>query len=246
MNNILIVPDVHGRLFWEPVLNFKGEIIFLGDYADPYPHEKITLKQAYENFLRIVDFKKENEERVTLLIGNHELHYYDKAYTCSRFSSSYYKRYKRILTNKDTAHLFQLCKQMGNYFFVHAGILKEWYDRHLPNFTHLGVTLEEQLNNYFKVNKDAYSEVSAVYRGGDYLAGSPVWADIREYIFEEEHFNNQLVQIVGHTLIENDEPFMKDNIILLDNMKLYLLKADRIEIYKNQLADNNSPFSNNE
>lgn len=77
MNDILIVPDVHGRTFWESALDFNGDIIFLGDYTDPYPQESITLKQTYENFLRILDFKMRNNERVTLLIGNHDLHYFD-------------------------------------------------------------------------------------------------------------------------------------------------------------------------
>lgn len=230
MNNILIVPDVHGRTFWEAARNFKGDIIFLGDYTDPYPQEKITVKQAYDNFLRIIDFKKNNSERVTLLIGNHELHYFDDSYLCARFSSSYYKKYRRILTGKDTDYLFQLCKQVGNYFFIHAGILKEWYDRHFPNFANLGITLEEQLNCYFRINKRAFSETSAL-RGGFDTSGSPIWADIREYMGEKEHFSNQIEQIVGHTLIENDKPYIHDNIILLDNMKVYLLKDDEIEAY---------------
>lgn len=231
MNDILIVPDVHGRTFWESALDFKGDIIFLGDYTDPYPQERITLKQAYNNFLRIVDFKKKNSERVTLLIGNHELHYFDDTYFCTRFSPSYYQKYRRTLTDNKTTHLFQLCKQVGNYFFVHAGILKEWYDRHFSNFAKLGITLEEQLNNYFRINKKAFSETSA-FRGGFDASSSPIWADIREYIAEKEHFNNHVEQVVGHTLIENDEPYMNDNIILLDNMKVYLLKDDEIEAYQ--------------
>lgn len=231
MNDILIVPDVHGRTFWESALDYNGDIIFLGDYTDPYPEEMITTRQAYDNFLRIVNFKKKNSDRVTLLIGNHELHYFDSAYLCTRFSSSYYKEYRRILTSKNTAHLFQLCKQVGNYFFVHAGILKKWYDRHQPNFANLGSTLEEQLNNYFKTDKRAFSETSA-FRGGFDAASSPIWADIREYIAEKEHFNKKIEQVVGHTLIENDEPYIDDNVILLDNMKVYLLKDGEIETYK--------------
>ena len=37
MTKILIIPDVHGRNFWkEPCNNWKGKIVFLGDYHDPY------------------------------------------------------------------------------------------------------------------------------------------------------------------------------------------------------------------
>lgn len=33
-NNIklIIVPDVHGRTFWQDVFKFDAEIVFLGDY----------------------------------------------------------------------------------------------------------------------------------------------------------------------------------------------------------------------
>ncbi len=46
MKNILVVPDVHGRKFWETALDYPGEIIFLGDYTDPYPREGITMADA--------------------------------------------------------------------------------------------------------------------------------------------------------------------------------------------------------
>lgn len=40
---IIVVPDVHGRVFWkEPVreyLDVVDRIIFLGDYLDPYENE---------------------------------------------------------------------------------------------------------------------------------------------------------------------------------------------------------------
>ena len=38
----LIIPDVHGRDFWKDAANrFPGNIVFLGDYLDPYPLEEI-------------------------------------------------------------------------------------------------------------------------------------------------------------------------------------------------------------
>jgi hypothetical protein len=39
-NNILAIPDVHGRIFWKgPVKKYMAavdKVIFLGDYLDPY------------------------------------------------------------------------------------------------------------------------------------------------------------------------------------------------------------------
>lgn len=40
---ILVVPDVHGRIFWKESVNKYvdevGRIVFLGDYLDPYAGE---------------------------------------------------------------------------------------------------------------------------------------------------------------------------------------------------------------
>lgn len=41
-NKLLILPDIHGRVFWkEPCQNIEDydKVIFLGDYLDPYGFE---------------------------------------------------------------------------------------------------------------------------------------------------------------------------------------------------------------
>jgi hypothetical protein len=230
MNEILIVPDIHGRNFWQPALDYKGKVIFLGDYTDPYSYEGFTQKNAYQGLLKIVDFKKQNPERVILLVGNHELHYYDRSYAGGRFDYDYYEAYHAILTGEETAGLFQLCKQIGKYLFIHAGITKGWYDTHFDELSKLGNTLEERMNNLFITNKKAFHEAS-IHRGGYHLAGSPMWADVSEYSEEKEHFDNAIIQIIGHTQQKGDDPYIKGNIRLLDNRQLYLLKKDEIVKY---------------
>ena len=227
MNEILIVPDIHGRKFWEPTLEYPGKIIFLGDYTDPYPQEGFTQKDAYNGLLKIIDFKRENPERITLLIGNHELHYFDKNFRASRFSNKYYKKYHSILTG-ETSDLFQLCKQMDNYLFIHAGITKGWYDRYKNILQSLGNDLETQLNRLFIENKKAFFEISH-YRGGFHSYGSPLWTDIRELSYEQKPFDNEIVQVIGHTYIPDENPLIENKFILVDNAQLYLLKDGKIE-----------------
>lgn len=78
---VLIIPDVHGREFWrEPVKevleNTDARIIFLGDYLDCYPYEFSAndnyREHAIGNFNEIINLKKENKNRVNLLLGNHK------------------------------------------------------------------------------------------------------------------------------------------------------------------------------
>jgi len=148
-NDILIVPDIHGRDFWLPALDYQGEVIFLGDYTDHYPQEKFTEEDAYQGLLKVISFKKQNPDRVTLLIGNHEMHYYNQYMAAGRFSVAYYHKYNEIFTDDDTKDLFCICKQIDNYLFIHAGVTKGWYDLHYRDFKDLGDTLVEQLNNVF-------------------------------------------------------------------------------------------------
>ena len=78
----LIIGDVHCRDFWkEPVKktleeNPEAKIIFLGDYVDGYGYEfgeDVDYQtHGYENFLELVELKKKNKDRITLLIGNHK------------------------------------------------------------------------------------------------------------------------------------------------------------------------------
>ena len=60
--NILIIPDIHGRSFWEKAINDVAEhrrefdeIVFLGDYFDPYSTEHINECQAIMNWEHLYD-----------------------------------------------------------------------------------------------------------------------------------------------------------------------------------------------
>jgi len=230
MNDILIVPDIHGRDFWKPALEYKGEVIFLGDYTDPYSSENFSDEDAYQSLLKIIDFKQKNPNRVTLLIGNHELSYYNSIFQCVRFSEDYYERFNELLTQTSTADLFQVCKQIDNYLFIHAGITKNWYDLHQNELLYSGTTLEEQINNLFIDYKMPFSEVS-FYRGGFYTSGSPLWADIWEFFDESEPFNNDIIQFIGHSQHKGTAPIVIKNVRLLDNRRLYLLSNGQLENY---------------
>jgi len=76
---ILVVPDVHGRLFWkEPVMKYLDvvdKVVFLGDYLDPYEGEEGLAEDIFENMMEIVRLKRNNREKVVLLKGNHDQHY---------------------------------------------------------------------------------------------------------------------------------------------------------------------------
>jgi hypothetical protein len=237
MNDILIVPDIHGRDFWRPALSYPGQIIFLGDYTDPYPSEGFTQENAYQNLLEIVELKKQTPDRVTLLIGNHELHYYNDEYASSRFSEKYYDKYHEILTNDDTASLFQVCTQVACYLFSHAGVLVGWVHQWQEVLAYTDKdTLSGQINDLFRYKMNAFYQISR-HRGGWDRYGSPLWADLHEHAInphDHDLFPNEeeYIQIFGHTQLRREQPFLRGDINMLDNRKLYLLRNHEIEEYK--------------
>jgi len=232
MEDILIVPDVHGRTFWRPALDYPGKIIFLGDYVDPYSYEGITEQQALDEFRKIVKFKQDNPDRVTLLIGNHELHYYDEAFGAGRRSYALESQIQKILTGNDTKGLFQLCKQVDNYLFIHAGVTADWYQRHLTDLKEHGSTIEEQLNKIFNTQMYIFYEAGRKWRGGMDQTGSPLWADYHEFNDETEPFSPDIIQIIGHTQQRGSEPIFTKNIRMLDVRRLFILQNGEIKKYE--------------
>ena len=63
---ILIIPDIHGRLFWISATKKYPDlpVIFLGDYLDPYTYyEEILPSEALANFAFL--YKKHGMESVS-------------------------------------------------------------------------------------------------------------------------------------------------------------------------------------
>lgn len=106
---MIVIPDVHGRPFWRKAVNEylgKEPILFLGDYLDPYAYEGITPADAYQLFHEIIDLKKAHPDDITLLLGNHDLHYLNPDMEGGRLD---YKRREQIIKDiTDNAELFRI------------------------------------------------------------------------------------------------------------------------------------------
>ena len=238
MKRILIIPDVHGRDFWkEPVKqelkNNETSIIFLGDYTDCYPVEWDPnfdyLQHTVDNFKEIIELKKQNPDRITLLLGNHDCGYAIGDTICS---SRMDRLHRSELENlfKENRELFQIAKEhdiAGMHFvFSHAGILKGWVRSvwgEEEDDTDFKVV--DRLNNAWLV--DDWSILNYLgdydtYRGWDGLPyGSPVWSDIRSWIgvtLDETYGFN----IVGHTQLDERQVVL-DQIADLDCRKAFYI-----------------------
>ena len=73
---VIAIGDIHGKSIWEKIVEKEStadKIIFIGDYFDGDPADFTT---EYHNFIRILDYKALNPDKVTLLFGNHDIHYH--------------------------------------------------------------------------------------------------------------------------------------------------------------------------
>lgn len=222
MSKILIVPDVHGRTFWhqaKELVDQVDQIVFLGDYLDPYPHEGISFDEAFEEFNEILEFKKEYPDLVTLLVGNHDMHYIiDEFMNCSRRNMEMQGQLHELYNSN--LDLFKLIHTEGDWMFSHAGVYKNWMEKY--ELTLDDLNLQTFLNSHWPALEDL-----SWYRGGDNSVGSCIWADIRESV------NYGLIpnykQVVGHTQL-NEKPYISDNISCLDVRRCFILNTETNEI----------------
>lgn len=236
----LIIPDVHGRKFWEEAKELiKDEtidkIVFLGDYFDPYDDEEtfVSDDDCIASFKEIVEFKKQNPDKVKLLLGNHDIHYLYKNEYCSRHNEEREAEIcdiiKGELLNLDFTYIDDI--ECGNYdkvLFTHAGLTSNF----LKTLGRAGyvkddlVALCNKINADMKVTKShEYHVLSELmlrvshFRGGIYPDGSIVWADIREVVPNSFDFNN-VYQIFGHT--RSFFPTIIKRYAMVDTMECYV------------------------
>jgi len=128
---IIVIPDVHGRDFWREAAMNRGnrEVIFLGDYVDPYPWEKISDNQTLEELYEIVKLKQDNPNDITLLLGNHDLQYVYQGFPGARYCRENAFMYFDAFW--DHRALFDLAavRTIGErkFIFSHAGIQPWWF-----------------------------------------------------------------------------------------------------------------------
>lgn len=238
---LFIVPDVHGRAFWKEVKNTEGApIVFLGDYLDPYTSiEGITSEDAIENFNEILQFTKENKDRVTLLYGNHDSYAFHSESMCScRHDWENIDNITKMFD--DNADLFRMAYDMTigstRFLLTHAGVNPYWVQKHRGTLgDDFGYTADE-LNAI--PNEEALDMLCDVsyYRGGLDSAGSFVWTDIHEHVVDVKNLTTELthripkrlVQVFGHTWLNT--PVRMDcrlyEIYCLDVQKVFYIDGN--------------------
>lgn len=139
------ISDLHGKDNWKKFVNDPtiNKWIFLADYCDSF--EK-TSEQIYGNLMDLIEFKKQNMDKVILLLGNHDIPYRylndDAVPMCSGFRSD--MAYHLHFLFNENKKLFQNAYQVNNHLFSHAGISSAWYEKHVDIIKHVWEMLSDK------------------------------------------------------------------------------------------------------
>ena len=200
---------------------------------DLYPLEEILPGEAFKELRDIIAFKKEHPDNVVLLLGNHDLGYLDPSIcTCRRDS---YRAEKIRREFEDNLDLFDIVHieevDGGKVLFSHAGIAENWIKHRSKLVGKMNGFRPEHLNEMLHGNQDererlflALADVSW-YRGGLDKVGSPVWADVEEYLNGERLLGGYL-HIFGHTLHEGGPINVRNYGYCLDCARAFILDLE--------------------
>ena len=224
-HDLLVIPDVHGRTFWREALNKPhwSHVLFLGDYTDPYPHEYISVQQAYDNFVDIIGYAVNHPSQTTLLLGNHDMHYksaiFRRLAMGSRYSSMMAQAYTQLFDTYD--QLFSLAFEAEyegeRCLFTHAGVVPEWYRIHAQQIGELNA---ETLNRLAQSDEGMAALADVGWsRGGLSPVGGPLWADCMEMTALEDG----PYQIFGHTQNYENQAVVTPHYACVDTHRGYLL-----------------------
>ncbi len=194
--HLIAIGDIHGRNVWKEVKEKPSDkLIFIGDYVDP--HRPIPDEDVIQNLEEIIEFRRQEPERVVLLLGNHDaqyLHYPD--YPCSGYRADLQSVYGKLF--QENKELFQIAFQYKKTLFTHAGVSGKWYSQHRQIWPlYPATTFADTLNSvYQSEHRDILFEAGAVRGGSDRCSG-PIWADKSETQSDYFIFH----QVVGHSRV---------------------------------------------
>ena len=197
----IILGDTHGRSIWKDIVAQEkaDRVIFIGDYFDSFDIDPVT--QQY-NFKEIIEFKEKGECEVILLIGNHDFHYLPMNETYSGYKHGAMPVNRQLL--EENKHHLQMCYQLDNILFTHAGIGSDWLT--YQNKYEPGVdpgTIADFVNAIWKYQPNRFM-FCGIDPYGNSKTQTPIWirpqalmAGNRDTFLKEEY-----IQVVGHTHVK--------------------------------------------
>lgn len=209
MGKILVCGDVHCKkevvdkalkLYEE---NNCDKLIFIGDYTDDWND---TVEQNLEILDYLFSLKYDMDEKLILLLGNHDIsNWIGAEFKCSGFSEIKHSQLKFLYeANK---YDFKMAHAENGFLITHAGVCIPWLGFFLK------ATENKKLDDEYLTKPEKVADLLNQYQfklSLFYPEDSPLWLRPTEKV-EYPPFK----QIVGHTPVALIEKLRK-NIIYID------------------------------
>ncbi len=196
---IIAIGDTHGKSIWKLFTKKEFDadrIIFIGDYFDSFD---IAYREQMKNFLEILTFKKDNPDKVTLLLGNHDYHYILESERYSGYQDEYAFAIGAIIQKAINEDLITIGTREGDYIFTHAGITNTWAKNNgVEIFNKPTREMWAMLKNCPEVFKFTEGENHSNF--GDDITQSPIWVRPESLMSDPlDSCGERIIQVVGHT-----------------------------------------------
>lgn len=200
MKKIIALGDTHGRTLWKDIVIKESDadkFVFIGDYFDT--HDGVSTQQQIENFKDILEFKKNNSDKVILIIGNHDFHYLKGA----QETYSGYQQFKAIDINEVlepavATGVLQMCYIHDNFVFTHAGLTKTWCENNDINLSDLENSVNRRFMSHISSFRFTYGDNYS--NSGNDVTQPPIWVRIPSLM--EDKLDGYTF-VVGHTTLKN-------------------------------------------
>jgi predicted MPP superfamily phosphohydrolase len=204
---LVAIGDIHGRDYWKQIIDQEQDadtFVFVGDYFDSF-----TIKgpEQINNFLDIIEFKKQSKVPVILLIGNHDYHYYPgiEDNGTSGYQTLMAPSIKHVVD--DNKQHLQAAYQVDEFIFTHAGLSSEWLDDNIVMWDVPNLAMYVNDLFYYQPQKLAYRSYKQVgdqvYGVGGYGSETfqgPLWIRPKALMAaNRDTLRKQIIQVVGHT-----------------------------------------------
>ncbi|HOV34890.1 MAG TPA: metallophosphoesterase [Candidatus Dojkabacteria bacterium] len=210
---ILQIADLHGKDVWKKIVERHPDadkIVFTGDYWDSFD---ISFERQKWNFQDVIEFKQKEGDRVVLLTGNHDFHYFRECLAVGEKYSGFQTAKAHLITLEIEPHrgILQMAFSHENFLFTHAGVTQTFINN-------VGLVdsanIAKDLNDLF-----AAKPLSFVFEGydsyGDDVTQGPLWVRPRSL---EADMLPSWIHIVGHTRVRKIVN-VKDVIYLTDTLE---------------------------
>ena len=195
------IGDIHGRTIWKDIVAKESadKVVFIGDYFDSY--DDYTAAEQMHNFKEIIEFKESGESEVILLIGNHCKHYIDGSEHYSGYQAGAAAAINDLFHNN--LHHLQMCYQMDEFLFSHAGVSHDWLELHSKEYKdNNDADVAQIVNDLWEFTPRAF-KFAGWDPYGDSVISSPIWIRPRSLIVSNrETLRDRFIQVVGHTQVK--------------------------------------------